>query len=118
MAQGTGDVYTGHRASEIMAGKDLSNISRTDLKAKTDKLCDAGVINGEQRLDVTAPDADQFNAQRQSVSNPDENRNSLADLCASLEAAKRMRPDDTRSIAYLEKLNNLANSLAAVSGKA
>ena len=45
-----------------------------------------------------------------------EKRNFIADLSATLDAAKRLRPDDTSSIAYLEKVNNLANSLAAVSG--
>ena len=97
-------------------GQDLSNISKNELKALTNKLYDAGVITGEQRLDLTAPYADQLNAQMQSVANPDEKRNFIADLSATLDAAKRLRPDDTSSIAYLEKVNNLANSLAAVSG--
>jgi len=113
----TSDVYSGERATratEIMAGQDLSNISKNELKALTNKLYDAGVITGEQRLDLTAPYADQLNAQMQSVANPDENF--IADLSATLDAAKRLRPDDTSSIAYLEKVNNLANSLAAVSG--
>ena len=118
-APGTSDVYSGERATratEIMAGQDLSNISKNELKALTNKLYDAGVITGEQRLDLTAPYADQLNAQMQSVANPDEKRNFIADLSATLDAAKRLRPDDTSSSAYLEKVNNLANSLAAVSG--
>ena len=118
-ARGTSDVYSGaraNRATDIMAGEDLSNISRNEIKALTNKLYDAGVITGEQRLDLTAPYVDQLNAQMQSTSNPDEKRNFLADLSSTLDAAKRLRPDDTSSIAYLEKVNNLANSLAAVSG--
>lgn len=57
-APGTSDVYSGERATratEIMAGQDLSNISKNELKALTNKLYDAGVITGEQRLDLTAP---------------------------------------------------------------
>lgn len=118
-AIGTSDVYHGeraNRATNIMAGQDLSNISKNELKELTNKLYDAGVITGEQRLDLTAPYVDQFNAQMQSVANPDEKRNFIADLSATLDAAKRLRPDDTSSIAYLEKVNNLAHSLAAVSG--
>jgi hypothetical protein len=121
VAGAIGDVYCGERAgraSVIMSGQDLTNISRNELKSLTDKLYDAGVITGEQRLDLTAPYVDQLNAQMQSVANPDEKRNFLADLAATLDAAKRLRPEDTSSIAYLQKVNNLADSLAAVSGNA
>jgi hypothetical protein len=119
-APGTSDVYSGERATraiEIMAGQDLGNISRNELKALTSKLYDAGVITSEQRLDLNMPNLDQLNAQMgYPVSNPDEKTNFLAELGAMLDAAKRLRPSDTSSIAYLEKVNNLANSLAAVSG--
>jgi hypothetical protein len=118
-ARAASDVYSGERASratDIMAGKDLRNISRNELKKLTNKLYDAGVITGEQRLDLTAPYVDQLNGQMQSTSNPDEKRDFLADLSATLDAAKRLRPGDTSSISYLEKVNNLANSLTAVSG--
>lgn len=119
MVAGASHVYSGDRASrasDVMSDQNLTNISRNELKALTNKLYDAGVITGEQRLDLTAPYVDQLNAQKQSVANPNEKRNFLADLAATLDAAKRLRPDDTSSITYLQKVNNLANSLAAVSG--
>ena len=99
VASGGGDVYSSERvgrARDIMTGQDLTNISRNELKALTDKLYDAGVITGEQRLDLTAPYVDQLNAQMHSVANPDEKRNLLADLMATLGAAKRLRPQDKR----------------------
>ena len=37
---------------------------------------------------------------------------------ATLAAARQLGPDDGGSIAHLEIVNNLADSLAAVSGKA
>lgn len=117
-ASGTSDVYHGERASRaahIMAGEDLSNISTNELRALTNKLYDAGVITGDQRLALTAPYVDQLDMHMQSFSNPDERRNFFADLGATLDAAKRLRPDDTSSIAYLQNVINLAHSLVAES---
>lgn len=117
-AQGRGEVYTGERASRasaIMAGQDLGNISRNELKALADRLYDEGVITGEQRLDLTAPYVGKVNAQMQDVTDPDEKRDFLADLSAALDAVKRLQPNDASSISYLEKVNNLANSLGALS---
>lgn len=119
-AKGTSDVYFGEkatRATKIMAGQDLGNISKNELKALTSKLYDAGVITSEQRLDLNMPNLDQLNAQMgYATSNPDEKKNYLAELDTMLDASKRLRPGDTLSISYLEKVNNLAHSLAAVSG--
>ncbi len=110
------DTYSGERAeraASIMAGVDLRNISRNELKALTDKLYDAGVITGEQRLDLTAPYVDQLDSHMRSIVNPDQKRNLLAELQTSLDSTKLFLPGDRTSIAFFEKLNNLAQSLAS-----
>lgn len=115
----TSDVYAGERASkaaEIMAGKDLRNISRNELKSLTDQLYDAGVITSEQRLDLNMPNLDELNKQMGCpYSGPEEKKDFLAEVGNWLDSAKRLRPGDRASISCLEKVNNMAQSLDALS---
>lgn len=112
------DGQTSRRAADIMAGRDLHNISRNEMLSMANELYDAGVITGEQRLDLTAPYADRWNPAMERTSNPDEKRDFLADLNAALEAVRRDTPDNQVAIAHLQKVKDLADSLAAVGGLA
>lgn len=105
------------RAIQIMKDHSLSNISRNELKVLTNQLHDAGVISSEQLLDLNMPNLDQLNAQfGYPVSNPDEKSDFLAELGGLLDATRRLRPNDAVSIRYLERVNDLAHSLASLSG--
>jgi hypothetical protein len=116
-AEASTESYSDNRlktAKWLMQGYDLSNISRRELVALSDKLYDSGVISGEQRLELTAPYRDKFNPNMERITDPDEKRNFLTDVSDLLDYTKKFRSEDRSSIAYLEKLNNLASSLAEV----
>jgi hypothetical protein len=112
------DGQPSRRATEIMRGRDLHNISRSELTSMANELYDAGVLTGEQRLDLTAPYVDQWDPGMKRISDPDQKRDFLADLDTVLEATRRDTPDNLAAIAHMGKVKDLALSLAAVSGQA
>jgi hypothetical protein len=116
-AESLRDTYSGSKlraAESVMQTHDLRNISRRDLVALGDKLYESGVISGEQRLELTAPYREKFNPNMERITDPDEKRNFLTDVSDLLDYTKRFRSEDRSSIAHLEKLNNLASSLAEI----
>jgi hypothetical protein len=103
-----------------MAGHDLTHMSYNELQALGGQLYKAGVITGEQALDLTAPtllplivDQDETQWRNRMSYYSNEKINVLAGLRTVLDSAKRS--GDRSSIEHMEKVVNLATSLDAIS---
>lgn len=101
------------KTSAIMKEHNLNNISSNGLRSLCHELRDSGIITSEQLLDLTAPYVVRRDAQMRDISNPDEKRDFINDLAQSIEAVQRANPGDMASIAYLQRVKNLAESLNA-----
>ena len=76
------------------------------------------MLTGEQRLELTAPNVDHWGPGMNHNADPEQKRDFLADLDTVLEATRRDTPDDVAAIAYMQKVNDLAQSLAPRTGQA
>lgn len=104
--------------TELLARHDLADISRFELRQLADDLHEAGILTGEQRLDLTAPYVDVLDVNMESVMDVHQRRNFVGDVQAALDDVRRSRPHDALSIAHFEKVKHLADALAAMTARA
>lgn len=101
-------------AKDILADYDLHNISWNEIKTLGRKLYDAGVFDGEQMLNFSAPHFGKFNGVSLSA---DEKIDYQATLGQAIASVKRSSPSDVKSTQHLEKVEQrLLNLLSLQSG--
>ena len=101
-------------AKDILADYDLHNISWNEINTLGRKLYDAGVFDGEQMLNFSAPHFGKFNGVSLSA---DEKIDYPATLGQAIASVKRSNPSDVKSIQHLEKVEQmLLNLLSLQSG--
>lgn len=95
-------------AKDILADYDLHNINWNEINTLGRKLDDAGVFDGEQMLNFSAPHFGKFNGVSLSA---DEKNDYPATLGQAIASVKRSNPSDVKSIQHLEKVEQMLLNL-------